>query len=387
MTHLVRDRLRVLLVEDNPGDVDLVREHLADARTPPRVELEHAERVADAVARLGGGGIDAVLLDLSLPDARGLEALHRMRAAAPAVPVVVLTGAEDAVGEQAMNEGAQDYLRKGDVHGHLLRRALRYAIQRQSFVDRERLLKQEHDARLSAEEAVRARDEFISIAAHELRTPLAALQLQVTQLERRARAAADDPDCGTCADKLGRAMRQLDRLKRLVSTLLDVTRITGAGLAVERDEIDLVSVARRAVDEFACAAAAAGSTITVDASGPVVGAWDASGLDQILMNLLENAIKYGGGHAIELAVRAQGGTAVLTVRDGGIGIAAEHVARIFERFERAVSVRNYGGLGLGLFIVRHIAEAHGGTVAVESRPGDGSTFTVRLPLSGAPATA
>jgi signal transduction histidine kinase len=386
MQHRVRDRLRVLLVEDNPGDADLVREHLAEARTPP-VDLEHAERVADAVARLGGGGIDVVLLDLSLPDARGLEALHRVRAAARAVPIVVLTGAGEAVGEQAMNEGAQDYLDKGDVHGHALARALRYAIQRQGFADRERLLKQEHDARVAAEEAVGARDEFISIAAHELRTPLAALQLQVTQLERRARASADDPDCGTCADKLGRATRQLDRLKRLVSTLLDVARITSRRVAVERAEIDLASVARRAVDEFACAAAAAGSTLTVDAPGPVVGAWDAHGLDQILMNLLENAIKYGGGQAVEIAVRVHDGAAVLTVRDRGIGIAPENVARIFDRFERAVSVRNYGGLGLGLFIVRHIAEAHGGGVAVESRPGGGSTFTVRLPLGGAPATA
>lgn len=378
MAHRARERVRVLLVEDNPGDADLVREYIAAARMS--VDLDHAERLTDAVTRLGGGAVDVVLLDLSLPDATGLEALHRVRAAAPGVPVVVLTGADEKVGEQALNEGAQDYLSKADVHAHLLSRALRYAIQRQDYADRERLLKQEHEARLAAEEAVEARDEFISIAAHELRTPLAALQLQVTQLERRARAAADDPDCGTCAQKLVRATRQLERLKRFVGTLLDVTRITKGGLLTERGETDVATIVRRGVEEFAAAASMAGSTLTLEAPEPVVGLWDASGLDQIVMNLLENGIKYGAGHPVEIAVRREPDAAVLVVRDHGIGIAPEAIARIFDRFSRAVSVRNYGGLGLGLFIVRQIVEAHGGTVAVESRPGEGSTFTVRLPL-------
>jgi signal transduction histidine kinase len=382
----MRQRIRVLLVEDNAGDADLVREYVAAGPNAPP-DVEQAERLADAVTRLGAGGIDVVLLDLSLPDASGLDALRRIRAAAPSVPVVVLTGsAAEEVGEQALKEGAQDYLTKGDVHGPLLTRALRYAIQRQQVADRERLLKQEHDARVAAEEAVGARDEFICIASHELRTPLTALKLQLDTLERRAHAAVDDPDCGRCGQQLTRATRQVERLTRLVSTLLDVTRVTRGQLATERTEVDLATVTRRAVDEFSSAASAVGSTLTLDAPEPVVGLWDAGGVDQIVANLLENAIKYGEGQAVEISTLAREGAAVLMVRDRGIGIAPEDVARIFDRFERAVS-RNYGGLGLGLFIVRHIAEAHGGTVAVESKPGEGSTFTVRLPLSGAPATA
>jgi signal transduction histidine kinase len=373
------DPVRVLLVEDNPGDADLVREYVASAGLPP-VALEHAERLTDAVARLGDGGIDVVLLDLSLPDAGGIDALQRVRAAAPTVPVVVLTGADEELGERALGAGAQDYLRKGDVHGAVLGRALRYAMQRHDFAERERQLRQEHEARVAAEEAVAVRDEFIAIAAHELRTPLTVLELQVAQLERRAQAAPEDADCATCAQKLVRATRQLDRLKRLVTALLDVTRITSRRVAIERSEVDLVSVAGCAIGELSPSARAAGCAIALDAPAPVVGAWDSNGLDQIVTSLLENAIKYGAGGPIDVAIRARDGAAVLTVRDRGIGIAPEDVARIFERFERAVSVRHYGGLGLGLFIARHVADAHGGTIAVESAPGQGSTFTLTLPL-------
>jgi signal transduction histidine kinase len=386
MPHRLRERLRALLVEDNPGDADLVREYLAECRNPP-VDLEHATHVADAIVRLDRGGIDVVLLDLSLPDASGPEGLHRIRAAVPGVPVVVLSGAEEALAVEAMNAGAQDYLRKGAIDGELLRRAIRYAIQRHDFADRERLLREEHEARVAAEQAVDARDEFISTAAHEFRTPLATLQLQVSHVERRAQAWSDDPDCRTCARNLGAASRQVQRLERLVSTLLDVTLIADGRLAAQREEVDLAGIARRAADAFSAAAAAAGSSLAVDIPAPVLGMWDRGGIEQIVSSLLENAIKYGGGRPVDIAVRSDGDVAVLSIRDRGIGIAPENVARIFDRFARGVSVRHYGGLGLGLFICRHIAEGHGGTITVESTPGEGSTFTLRLPVAGTTESA
>jgi two-component system, OmpR family, sensor kinase len=302
---------------------------------------------------------------------------------------VVLSGSDESVALEALNEGAQDYLRKGDVDGEMLGRSLRYAILRQEVRDRERLLAHEHAARVAAEEAVEARDEFLATAAHELRTPLTALMLRVAQLERsaRARAEAQHPDCGTCSEKLESGARQLERLKHLVNSLLDVARITSGRVVLDRQDVDLAAVAHGAAREFKPEAAAAGSSLRVDAPAPVVGRWDLTSVEQIVANLLSNAVKYGAGEPVELAVRGVDRSAVLTVKDRGIGIAPEDVARIFDRFERAVSVRHYGGLGLGLFIVRQLAEAHGGSVAVESRPGEGSTFTVRLPMAAAPALA
>lgn len=373
--------LSVLIVEDNPADADLVREYLRSADGSAfGVEIDHVERLRDALVRLGRGAVDVVLLDLSLPDASGLEALRQVRAATPSVPIVVLTGADEATGLAAMKEGAQDYLPKGDVHPDRLARSLRYAMQRQQFLEHERALAQERAARLVAEEAVGARDEFLAVAGHELTTPLAALQLEIALLERTAREQGDDPDCAKCAERLGRATRQLARLKRLVGSVFDVSRILGGRQAMTRESVDLVLVARRVIQELASSATAAGCSVAIDAPEPVAGQWDPTSIEQIVANLLSNAIKYGARSPVEISVRRDGDTAVLTVEDHGIGIAPENVARIFERFERAVPARRYGGLGLGLFIVRHIAVAHCGTIEVESRPGAGSTFTVRLPL-------
>ncbi len=225
-------------------------------------------------------------------------------------------------------------------------------------------------------EALRQRDDFLAIAGHELKTPLTAVQLLVHSLGKLT-AESGDPQIQT---RVARAARGINRLSTLVDELLDVSRVSAGKLKLEVEEFDLGAVAGELIDGAADQLARAGCKATFTCDGPMVGRWDRSRVEQILVNLLSNAMKYGKGHPIELRIERAGATARISVRDHGIGISPADQQRIFDRFERAVSLQHFGGLGLGLWIVRQVVEAHGGTIRVESEPADGATFLVDLPI-------
>ncbi|MBI3185963.1 MAG: PAS domain-containing protein [Myxococcales bacterium] len=229
------------------------------------------------------------------------------------------------------------------------------------------------------EEAIQSRDNFLSVASHELRTPITTLHLQLELLMRQVRAG-DGAD--GLKGRLEAVRRQTRRLTRLVDQLLDVSRLAANRLQVELEELDLVEVVSEQLAGHSDTCLRAGCEVRFPAPGPVVGRWDRTRLEQIIANLLSNATKYGAGRPVEIAVEAAASLARLTVRDHGIGIAPEDQQRIFERFERAVPTRSHLGLGLGLWIVRKAAEVLGGEVRVSSRVGEGATFTVELPLGG-----
>ncbi len=229
-----------------------------------------------------------------------------------------------------------------------------------------------------AREAICARDEFLQVASHELKTPLTPLQIQLDSIQLAlGRLGVRDE---TLLSKIERAIHQTVRLTRLVESLLDVTRITSGHLPIHRERMDLAALVRDVVARFEPEARQAGCEIEVETPDEVVGAWDRLRLEQVLSNLLSNAIKYGAGRRVHVELEGVDHLARLAVADQGIGIANDSLRRIFEPFERAVPVRHYGGLGLGLFIARRIVEAHGGRIEVESEPGNGSTFTVLLPV-------
>jgi signal transduction histidine kinase len=236
-----------------------------------------------------------------------------------------------------------------------------------------------------AQQAIQLRDDFLSIASHELKTPLTPLRLQLHLLMRRAEANPSGVPAETVRTASGGMMRQVARLARLVDELLDVSRIAAGRLELHPEEVELTGMVRDLTAQLEPERERTGSTLTVHADHPIVGVWDRGRVEQLLTNLVTNALKYGAGKPIDISVSTVAGQAVLTVRDRGIGIAPEDQARIFERFERAVSVRKYGGIGLGLWIVRRIVDALGGSISVESEANVGSCFTVRLPL-GAPAS-
>jgi signal transduction histidine kinase len=238
-------------------------------------------------------------------------------------------------------------------------------------------------ARLYAEaqQAIEARNEFIAIAAHELRTPLTALTLHAQHLDallRREQASE------AAREKVRATSRQLGRLSQLVERVLDVGRITTGRLELQREAVGVAGLVEQVVRAFAEEATRVGSALRVEVQADLTAWWDRGRIEQALVNLLANALKFGAGHPIEVHVSGGGGWVRIAVRDHGIGIAPEALERIFERFERAVSSREYGGLGLGLFLTRQIAESHGGMIHVESHAGDGSTFELQLPVGEQP---
>ncbi|MCY1018773.1 AAA family ATPase [Pyxidicoccus sp. MSG2] len=232
----------------------------------------------------------------------------------------------------------------------------------------------------AAQDAVRLRDEFLSVASHELNTPLTSLRLMVQSLKRHAPAGL--PEAAV------RALRTVDgqslRLATLIEELLDVSRLHAGRLDLNLERVDLRDVIHRVATRLREPLERAGCALEVHVEGSIPGRWDAMRLGQVLLNLLSNAIKFGAGKPILLEAGVEHDTAWLRVRDRGIGIAPDRLPHIFDRFERAVSVRAYGGLGLGLHLVREILTALGGSIQVESTVGVGTTFTVELPCVGPP---
>jgi PAS domain S-box-containing protein len=228
-----------------------------------------------------------------------------------------------------------------------------------------------------AKEEVRERDEFLSIASHELRTPVAALQLQLQLLQRAANRSADHVPPAV-EGKLDALERQTRRIGFLVGELLDVSRMRLGRLELAVEDADLSEIARETVAHLRDELEKSGSRLLLDLA-PTPGRYDRSRLEQVITNLLVNAAKFGQGKPISLHVAPDGDRARLRVTDRGIGISAEDQARVFERFERAVTSQHFGGLGLGLYIARQIVDAHGGEIRVESAPGTGTSFVVLLP--------
>ena len=240
---------------------------------------------------------------------------------------------------------------------------------------------EEQRARAGLEAAVRSRDEFLSLASHELKTPLTSLMLQTQLLQRRMeRGETLQPE------RVGRLLeqtsRQAQRLARLVDDMLDISRLAAGKLSLEPDTFDLAELAGEVVAKLGPQLAEARCEVTLRVTEPVVGAWDRYRLDQVLTNFLTNAARYGAGKPVEVSVHRLEAQAELRVKDQGRGIAPEDHARIFQKFERAVHSHEVSGLGLGLFIVREIVEMHRGAVRVESALGQGATFIVTLPLRG-----
>ncbi|MGK4008697.1 AAA family ATPase [Sorangium sp. So ce1036] len=237
----------------------------------------------------------------------------------------------------------------------------------------------------AAQDAVRLRDEFLTVATHELNTPMTSLTLSLEAMDRSLHGGRPfDPQA--MGKQVERALRQATRLARLNSELLEVSRIQMDRVSLDVEEVDLGAVVREVTARFELDLARTGCSVSLRTSGRLVGRWDRSRVDQIVTNLLANAIKFGAGKPIEIVAGEEAGAVRLSVTDHGIGIDPARQPRIFDRFERAVSDRHYGGLGLGLYISRQIAEAHGGSIRVQSAPGAGATFTVELPGAGPPVS-
>jgi PAS domain S-box-containing protein len=241
--------------------------------------------------------------------------------------------------------------------------------------EREELLVRERDARQQLAEAVAARDEFIAVAAHELRNPLNVFLLNLQLMQR----IAGNPDgFAQMRGMIGRTREQLGRICTLVDRLLDVSRVRAGTFELYRETFNLDDLATEVVARFRGQYPTIAISMELDTNIEV--RWDRTRIDQALSNLMSNAVKYGEGAPIAVSARRAENQAVVSVKDHGIGMSAEDLERVFERFERAAGKLGNEGLGLGLWITKQILQAHGGTVLAESQPGKGSTFVLRLPL-------
>jgi len=370
----------ILLIEDNPGDVLLLRALLEEVNGDTFTVI-HVDHLAAGLTRLAEAGIDIVLQDLTLPDGNGLEILRTLRHQAAKVPIVVLTGLDDeALALQAVQEGAQDYLVKGSMNGHALARCIRYAI------ERERLRTELEEARDQALEAARLKSEFLANISHELRTPLTAILGFSSLLRRNHR--------GTCD------VRQLNHLERIhqngqhllamINDLLDLSKIEAGKVSISLEQVRPGAVIEQVVDTLLPLAAEQDIDLEeiVDERLPTFQS-DPIRLHQILLNLGSNAIKFTHHGGVILEVRQEGHAMVFLVRDTGIGIPAEALETIFDEFRQVDGsiTREYSGTGLGLSVSRQLARLLGGDIEVFSREGEGSTFTLRLPLAAAEPTA
>ena len=413
--------IHLLLIEDNPGDARLVREHLADASSNQVFRLDHSPTLAGAASLVtGGSSPDIVLLDLSLPDSFGLETLARWQLIAPKLPVIVLTGSDDeALAVAAVREGAQDYLVKGKIDGVVLVQAIRYAIERKLVQEDLRdaknglerrveertaelrttnvrlqseiaertlaqqqaaeLLLREQAARAEVENVNRSKDEFLAILSHELRTPLNAI-LGWSEILRSGDATVEEVQEGIqVIDRNARAQA------RLVEDVLEVSRIICGKVRLNIASVDLAAVIEAALASARPSAAAKGIRLYSEIGDiPVSVTGDAVRLQQVIWNLISNAIKFTPRHGeVAVQVHRKDEQLLIQVIDTGIGIKPDFLPFVFERFRQSDGsiTRSHGGLGLGLSISRHLVEMHGGAISATSGgEGNGATFTILLPL-------
>ena len=339
------------------------------------------------------------ILDVQMPGMNGFELAELMRSTERTknIPIVFVSaaGRELNYAFKGYESGAVDFLHKPlDIHAvkskvnvfvdlYRQRKAMKQQVEalEQSRREQEALLKELQSTQNELEHAVRMRDDFMSIVSHEVRTPLNGLILE-TQL-RKLHLAKGNVAAFTL-DKLSamvdRDERQIKSLIRLVEDMLDVSRIRTGKLSIRPSRFDLVQLVSNLLESFSAQISNAESTLSFTAEGPVMGTWDEFRIEQVVVNLLTNALRYGSHNPIDVRVYCEGGQARVDVLDHGIGVSEENQKRIFQQFERVSANHVIAGLGLGLFISEQIVAAHGGSISIDSEEGKGSLFRVSLPL-------
>jgi signal transduction histidine kinase len=373
-----RETVHILLIEDNPGDARLV-EILLEESDLPNVQIIHRLTLGDGIAELQKRDFAVVLLDLTLPDSRGFETLERLIATKPDVNVVVMTGLADKVlGLNAVKAGAQDFLMKGGFDSDLLSKTLRYAIERKNVLIK---LAAATRAREVAEESARMKEQFIASISHEMRTPMNAIYgmsnlLAQTKLDVEQRSFLD-------------SVRQSSEiLLGVINDILEVSTLQNGQMHFEAADFDLTELMFNLVNvmQYKKAEKPLEFQLSIDPSVPKYVLGDKLRLNQILYNIVGNAVKFTdeGFIKIRIEMGKQVGNDLLLsfiVEDSGIGIPQEKIATIFESFTRIrTKERIFEGTGLGLAIVKNLVVQQGGRVFAISEPKKGTTITAEMPF-------
>lgn len=345
----------LLIVEDNEDDMLMMREGLKKSS----FLFEWAPSLAAARRLLQNGRYDLILLDLNLPDGRGVDIISKFAEAYPRIPVVVVTGVDDdATGLKAIRKGAQDYLVKGQIHAPLLRHVIRYAIERKNMA----LMK----------------DHFINLLSHELRTPIFTLRETFDCLLSGGSGALTEEQ----KRLLSMALKTLQRMDRTASNLLDLAKIESGKMTLSKSVFDFSKLVRDIAESYESAMKRKGVALKVKLcadSMSMQGDYDKIG--QVITNLLSNAVKFTEKGSVEIVTRDQGDCLEFRITDTGPGIARDHLEKVFDKFEQFGRGGKGGekGTGLGLSLSKEIVRLHEGAMGVESDLNQGSTFYFFIP--------
>jgi signal transduction histidine kinase len=367
---------QVLLIEDNQGDADLTRLRLVEANAD--VQVKYADRLSTGLACLAENQTSLILLDLNLPDSRGVATFRSILAKAPGIPVVILSGDDEILASKALHQGAQDYLVKGSFNAKDLNRAMRYAMERQALL---------RSLEIAGKQRLEFKNQFLSHVSHELRTPLTSIHQFVTLLLD----GLAGPLTPEQHDHLDTVFRSVNQLRTMIADLLEAARAETGKISVEPRCIAIDDVVRQGVNMLRASADEKGVGLEagLDTRIPLVNA-DPDRLQQVLINLIDNAIKFtppdGSVMVKAFLVDAEPDFVYVSVTDTGRGINPGARNLIFERlYQDPNSIDDSRkGLGLGLYITKELVRLHGGRIWVESQIGHGSSFTFTLPLFSLP---
>lgn len=387
---------KILIVDDLPENLRALE---ALIRQDDRLIFQ-ATSGEDALNLLLDHDFALAILDVQMPGMNGFELAGLMRGTEHTrhIPIIFVTaaGKESNYAFRGYESGAVDFLYKpldmpavtskvkvfvelDRQRSEMRRQVIRLERSRQT---QHQLLRELEKSERDLKASLESRDNFMSLVAHELRTPLSTLfmETQVRQMQLE-RGRLDVFDAAYLGQMLARDRRQIQSMTRLINDMMDAARIRSDRLSIQRAETDLSALLERVVHDLAQQAMAAECTVTLLAEPGVTGQWDAFRVEQVVTNLLTNAMRYGKGQPVTVSLHRLPAGARISVQDLGRGIAASDLQRIFDPFERICGQDGTGGLGLGLFITRQLVEAHGGSIAVQSTAGEGALFTVTLPLA------
>jgi signal transduction histidine kinase len=405
----INDPSKLLIVDDLPENLRALDALIRDDKR----QVFQATSGEEALTLMLEHEFALAILDVQMPGMDGFELAELMRGTERTrnIPIVFVSaaGRELNYAFKGYEQGAVDFLYKPldpdavrskvnvfvtlDQQRREMRRQME-ALER-SRREQEVLLRELNKTQEELQHSLRMRDDFMSLVAHELRTPLNTLfletQMRSLQLKRGNLPAFNPEQMG---NMIKRDERQIKAMIRLIDDMLDVSRMKSGTLSIRPGKVELMGLLERVVNDLSLQAAAAGSTLQLAAHEPVEGVWDEFRIEQVIVNLLTNALRYGGCGQVELSVQKVSdevcGTKVrIDVRDHGKGIAPDFIDRIFEPYERGAKAGEPKGLGLGLYISRQLASSHGGELTVQSVPGQGATFSLLLPCTevDVPATA
>lgn len=390
----VQDPSKLLIVDDLPENLRALD---ALIRGDGRLVLQ-ASSGEEALALMLEHEFALAILDVQMPGMDGFELAELMRGTERTrnIPIVFVSaaGRELNYAFKGYETGAVDFLYKpldpdavrSKVNVFVTLDQQRRQMQGQmaalerSRQEQETLLRELNQTQEELQRSLRMRDEFMSLVAHELRTPLNTLFLE-TQMRslqlKRGTLASIQPEQFDAMIK--RDERQIKAMIRLIDDMLDVSRMRSGQLSIRPAQVELMTLLERVVSDLSLQASATGCKLSLQEHPPVQGCWDEFRIEQVVVNLLTNALRYGGGQPVEVSVQYAGNLVRIHVRDEGKGIAQQDLERIFEPYERGARNGEPKGLGLGLYISRQLAVSHGGELRVTSKPGEGSTFTLSLP--------